>query len=205
MRDYLLAALLGLAVTAGLFSLMALMVTGGPGGAPSEPSAAPVSVLMAERPEQLNRRSRALPEPPPPLPELPQAQVVENASAAPVELALDLPSLSLDGPGDISVAMPAKGELATADRQAMPLYRVEPAYPQRALRMRAEGYVVMEFTIDEQGRPRKISVLESEPVRLFDQAAMQALARWKYQPKMVDGQPVAQPGQTAKLEFKLNQ
>ncbi|ADN75628.1 TonB family protein [Ferrimonas balearica DSM 9799] len=204
MRDYLLALCLGGAITAGLFSLMAMMVTGGPGKAPSEPGPAPVSVLMADRPEQLNRRSRALPEPPPPLPELPQAQVVENSSATNVQMNLDLPTLSIDGPGDIQIGMPAKADLATADRQAMPLYRVEPAYPQRALRMRAEGYVLMEFTIDEQGRPRNIRVIESEPVRLFDQAAMKALARWKYQPKQLDGKAVSQPGQTAKLEFKLN-
>ncbi|MBY6188635.1 energy transducer TonB [Marinobacter hydrocarbonoclasticus] len=204
MRDYLLALVLGGGITAGLFSLMAMMVTGGPGAAPSEPGPAPVSVLMADRPEQLNRRSRALPEPPPPLPELPQAQVVDNASTASVEMAMDLPSLALEGPGNIQIGMPGKAEMATADRQAMPLYRVEPAYPQRALRMRAEGYVVMEFTIDEQGRPRNIRVIESEPIRLFDQAAMKALSRWKYQPKQLDGKAVPQPGQTAKLEFKLN-
>ncbi len=204
MRDYLLALVLGAAITAGLFSLMAMMVTGAPGAAPGEPGPAPVSVLMVERPEQLNRRSRALPEPPPPLPELPQAQVVEGASNPAVEMAMTLPALALEGPGNLQIGMPAKADLAAADRQAMPLYRVEPAYPQRALRMRAEGYVVMAFTIDEQGRPRDIKVIESEPVRLFDQAAMQALARWKYQPKQVDGKAVPQPGQTAKLEFTLS-
>lgn len=204
MRDYLLALVLGSAITAGLFSLMAMMVTGVPGAAPSDPGPAPVSVLMVDRPEQLNRRSRALPEPPPPLPELPQAQVVDNASNRSVDMAMDIPALSLEGPGDIQIGMPAKADLATADRQAMPLYRVEPVYPQRALRMRAEGFVVMEFTIDEQGRPRNIKVIESEPVRLFDQAAMKALARWKYQPKQEEGKAVPQPGQTAKLEFKLN-
>ncbi len=34
---------------------------------------------------------------------------------------------------------------------------------------------------------------------------MRALRKWKYQAKVIDGQAVEQPGQTVKLEFKINQ
>jgi protein TonB len=61
----------------------------------------------------------------------------------------------------------------------------------------------MSFTIDETGQPTDIEVLEAEPKRVFEREAIRALRNWKYQPKLVDGKAVTQPGQSVKLEFKL--
>ena len=87
----------------------------------------------------------------------------------------------------------------------MPLYRVEPRYPSRALRQGKEGYVVLKFTIDTQGRPIDITIMDAKPHRLFDKEAIRALRKWKYQPQVVNGTAMAQQGQTVRLEFRLNQ
>ncbi|QIZ76684.1 energy transducer TonB [Ferrimonas lipolytica] len=204
MKDLIIAAVAAIAITAALFSGMALMVNGGMGAGPQGPSKAPVSIVMAQRDEQTERRSRDIPEPPPPLPQMPTAAVANTDTTTMVPTTMPLPQLSLDGPGDIGVPLPAKGDFAAQDRQAMPIYRVEPQYPARALRKKTEGYVVMSFTINEQGRPEDIKIEKSEPVRIFDRAAMKALSRWKYQPKEVDGNKVSQFNQTVKLEFRVN-
>lgn len=85
----------------------------------------------------------------------------------------------------------------------MPLYRVEPRYPARAMKQGAEGYVVMSFTIDTQGRPTDVKVIEAKPRRLFEREATRALKKWKYQPKVLDGKAIEQIGQTVRLEFKI--
>jgi len=85
----------------------------------------------------------------------------------------------------------------------MPLHRVEPNYPAKALQRGVEGYVTLRFNIDELGKTRDIEVVDANPKRYFEREAMLALRNWKYQPKMVDGKAVVQTGLTVRLEFKL--
>ena len=66
----------------------------------------------------------------------------------------------------------------------MPLYRAQPTYPARMLKRRVEGYVVMSFTINEQGRPEDIEVVEAEPSKAFVRPAIQALRNWKINLKL---------------------
>ncbi|MYF51747.1 MAG: energy transducer TonB, partial [Gammaproteobacteria bacterium] len=47
-----------------------------------------------------------------------------------------------------------------------------------------------------------VKVMESDPPRLFDEAALAAMQRWKFRPKIVDGTPVAQRAKQT-IEFVL--
>jgi protein TonB len=51
--------------------------------------------------------------------------------------------------------------------------------------------VILEFTINELGRVENPTVVKSEPPKIFDQAAIQAILNWRFKPKLVDGLPVA--------------
>jgi protein TonB len=48
------------------------------------------------------------------------------------------------------------------------------------------------------------SVIDSEPPRLFNRDALRAILRWKFKPRIVDGQPVARDAEQT-IEFKMNQ
>jgi len=85
----------------------------------------------------------------------------------------------------------------------MPLYRVEPRYPSRALKQGAQGWVKLSFSIDTLGRPIDIKVMDAKPRRLFERSAVKALRKWKYQPKLEEGKAIMQVNQTVTLEFKL--
>ena len=84
-----------------------------------------------------------------------------------------------------------------------PLQRVEqrdlealatpaPLYPPAAFRARIEGWVEVEFTVDERGGTRDLTVVAAEPHGTFDAAALAAVGAWKYRPRVVNGRAVAQ-------------
>ena len=83
-----------------------------------------------------------------------------------------------------------------------PVCRVPPTYPRRAKQAGIEGYVTMVVTIRPDGTVSNASVMEAEPPRLFDEAALAAMRRWKFRPKIVDGTPVAQRARQT-IEFTL--
>ena len=69
------------------------------------------------------------------------------------------------------------------------LRQVDPVYPEFARRARIQGPVVLLMTVDEQGQPIQVQVLEGHPV--FREAATQAARQWRFEPARVDGRPVA--------------
>ncbi|CAH6863765.1 Ferric siderophore transport system, periplasmic binding protein TonB [Vibrio chagasii] len=195
-----LAGALGLA----LFSFMAWMVDNGHQRLPDESETLSFNMVMVEQEQEVQRRQRAVPEKPEMPEPPPEAQTSQSqAEVTPLNSMSSLPSLDLNTSIDgLAINAPTFSDFGS-NQQAMPLYRVEPRYPAKALKRGAEGFVIMSFTIDETGRPIDIQVNDANPRRMFEREAMRALKKWKYQPKVVDGKAIAQVGQTVKLEFKL--
>ena len=81
--------------------------------------------------------------------------------------------------------------------------KVAPQYPRRALSKGIEGFAVIEYTVTRQGTVRDPVVVESKPEGVFDKAAIKSASRYKYKPRVVDGQPVEVPGVRTKITFKL--
>ncbi|MDX1303525.1 energy transducer TonB [Photobacterium sp.] len=191
------------AVVLGLFTFMAWMVDNGQQRAPEQSQILAFDMVMVEQERDAQRRQRALPEKPdtpePPPEALPTSSQSVTATPAPA-----MPNLALDTTiSGLAINVPQFSDFG-ANQQAMPLYRIEPRYPARAIKKGAEGFVVLSFTIDPQGRPTDINVLDAKPRRLFEKEAIRALRKWKYQAKVVDRKAIAQVGQTVRLEFKLN-
>lgn len=67
-----------------------------------------------------------------------------------------------------------------------------------------EGFVQLAFDIDRTGKPTNIRVVKATPEGVFDSAAICALSKWKYEPKVVDGKPMAQYGMRVQLDFSLD-
>ena len=65
-------------------------------------------------------------------------------------------------------------------------------YPREALRTRTRGWVELEFTITATGNVGDIQVIDAEPTGVFERAAVDALAAWRFRPRIVNGQPVSQ-------------
>jgi TonB family protein len=65
--------------------------------------------------------------------------------------------------------------------------KVEPVYPDEAKKAGIEGTVTVEATTDDKGRVQKVKVLKSIPE--LDQAAVDAVKQWVYEPMVIDGKP----------------
>jgi TonB family protein len=68
-----------------------------------------------------------------------------------------------------------------------------------------EGWVRLSFDISETGNPINIKVIEANPERIFDNAAIKALTKWKYRPKFINGVAVIQRDLEVHLDFKLDE
>ncbi len=79
----------------------------------------------------------------------------------------------------------------------------DPVYPAAALRNGVGGWVELSFTITETGTVRDIEVVDATPHGVFESAAMEALASWRYKPRIANGQPVAHRS-TATLRFDVD-
>ncbi len=63
--------------------------------------------------------------------------------------------------------------------------------------------MVVEFTVTSNGSVTDPVVIESEPSSIFNRAAERAVVKWKYKPRVVDGNPVDVPGVRTMLTFQL--
>jgi protein TonB len=89
------------------------------------------------------------------------------------------------------------------DSDVVPLVRVDPQYPPKARQRRIEGWVEIEFTIGPAGTVENPKVIGAYPPTVFEQAALRAVRRWRYNPKVVDGVAVKRPGVQVRLRFEL--
>lgn len=76
------------------------------------------------------------------------------------------------------------------------------SYPPAALRKRQEGWVELEFTVGIDGRVRDVSVVRSEPPRLFDREAVRAMQLSTYRPARQGAEPVEARARQ-RIVFKL--
>ncbi len=92
--------------------------------------------------------------------------------------------------------------LAAADGEYLPIIKVAPIYPRRALERGLEGDVIVEFTVTRQGTVKDVLVVESTRA-LFNQAAIDAAEKFKYKPRVVNGVPIEVAGVKNRISFRL--
>jgi TonB family protein len=70
------------------------------------------------------------------------------------------------------------------------LKTVQPTYPMRAVNGKIEGWVDVEFTVAETGKVKDVSVRASSIPGVFEEAAVKAVAQWRYKPVLRDAKPM---------------
>ncbi|HUO82366.1 MAG TPA: energy transducer TonB [Gammaproteobacteria bacterium] len=107
-----------------------------------------------------------------------------------------------DLPGTGTQDWPGQGSAGGGDGEAVPVLRIEPQWPRQAALAGTEGWVELGFTIRPDGSVADVVVLAAEPRRVFEQSAVNAIRKWRFKPRVVDGRAVERRA-TQRIEFVL--
>lgn len=105
-------------------------------------------------------------------------------------------------PVQADVSVGGTGGFAASDGDYLPIVKVAPIYPRRAQERGLSGYVILEFTVTKLGTVTDVKVVETTN-SVFNRAAIKAAMKFKYKPKVVDGEPIDVAGVLHKITFEL--
>lgn len=188
-----------------LFALLHAAITAGEFSADKQESLQTIDFVRLKRDSEVETLSRRKPPPPPSQPPPPAKMRVAAESVQQGPGAMEIPSLNLSatvGGGPIAGQL-GKGGGAMFDGDLLPLQRIPPQYPRDAARSGITGWVQLEVLVNADGSVRNAKVVDAKPRGIFEAAAVQAVMRWKFKPKIENGKPVEQRG-SQKIEFNLN-
>ena len=207
-----LSSIGGVFVTLALFYLMQALIQGADSALSSDKTLTLVDFVRVKQNQQLETKDRKPKKPPPP-DEPPPDVPPQNFNVA-----VDKASFSMAGMDASVVIDVGGGGFGISDGDYLPIVKVQPQYPRRALSRGMSGWVIVEFTVSEKGTVIDVIVLENcgwvknarkegecvdNPNSVFDSAAVKAASKFKYKPKVIDGDPVATAGVLNKITFEL--
>ena len=193
---YLISLLLGSSITFALFFIMTMLIATGRGALTEASSFRITDFVMVERNEVVETRERKPekppePELPPEIPEASQADSFDNAMTVMMSAPTMNAGFQVGGVG-----------FGVSDGEYLPIVKVAPVYPARALRMGVEGYCVVEFTVMPNGSTRDAVAAECSN-SVFERASVEAALKFKYKPRVIDGVAIEVPGVLNRITFEL--
>ncbi len=99
----------------------------------------------------------------------------------------------------------SSASISATDGDYLPLVAIAPQYPTRAAQRGIEGWCLVSFTVDGLGNvvEETIVVVDAEPPEIFDSSSERAAARFKFQPRVRNGEGIAVPGVQYLFRYQL--
>ncbi len=193
---YALSISIGTAVTFALLFLMQLLISTGRGALTEAASFRLTDFVRVERNEVIETKKAKPEKPPEPEvpPELPTPNNTDNFDNS-MAVSLSAPSL------DANLSIGGVG-FGVSDGEYLPIVKVAPVYPSRASSRGLEGNCIVEFTVTRTGAVQDVSVVECTS-SLFERASTQAALKFKYKPRVIDGEPVDVTGVQHLITFLM--
>jgi protein TonB len=193
---------LGLIVTAALFWTMQYLIETADRELNEGASGSLVDFVRLKRDESIQRRQLKPKKPPPPdaPPPQPPTPQLDNLNPNAEKIAISA------APVETDIEMSGGFSLGVGEGDYLPIVKVAPIYPQRALSRGIEGYCVVQYTVTRQGTIRDPFVIEDQCTSsLFHRASVQAALKFKYKPRVLDGQAVEVPGVQNKFTYEIEE
>ena len=73
------------------------------------------------------------------------------------------------------------------DNPLTPLVMTQPIYPMRARQRGIEGWVKVQFVINEEGNTESIRIIKAEPESIFNKNVIRCVSSWRFSPGTIDG------------------
>ena len=208
-----LSTVMGVFVTLFLFYIMQALIQSSEKVPEEDVLGNLVDFVRVKQERKLERRQRKPKRPPPPdepPPNLPPQKFIFSID----NTGFSMQQMDISVNADIS----SSGGFGISDGDYLPIVKVRASYPRRALSRRMTGWVIVEFTVTEQGTvsnpfvvencglildPRRPTECVGSPDSIFDSAATKAALKYKYKPRIMNGKPVATAGVRNKIIFEL--
>ncbi len=197
---YLSAMVMATVVTFGLFFIMQMLVDSGSAKLNEDPATRIMDMVRIKPDETIQRKDRRVERPPEVEAPPPDIDIPKAASLKPGQ------TLSI-GRANVNANLKIGGGLfgSITDGEYLPIVKVQPMYPRRAAERGVEGYVLIEFTVTALGTVENPVVIEAEPPGYFERAALNAAKKFKYKPKVVNGEPIPVSGVRNLITFELEE
>jgi len=193
----------GLTITAAMFWVMPYMIETTDRQLDKTGSTNLVDFVRLRRDETIHRRElkprKPLPpQSPPPLPSTPQFESL-NPNVETIAISAT--------PAETDIEISGAGfSLGVGEGDYLPIVKVAPIYPQRALLRGIEGYCVVQYMVTRQGTIRDPFVIEDQCTNsMFRRPSLQAALKFKYKPRVIDGQAVEVPGVQNKFTYVIEE
>lgn len=197
---YVAAVVIGSLVTLGvLFTMHTLIAT--PQSRLDESGTRHfVDFVRVQHEETVQRKDRrrdkpTAPENPPPEAIQPRVDTIEES-----QVSVAIPTAPLDVGVEMSVANLG---LVASDGDYLPIVKIAPVYPPVAQSRGIEGHCLVEYTVTTAGTVRDAVVIDSEPRGIFDRVSIQAALKFKYRPRVVNGEPIEVRGVRNLFRYEL--
>ena len=194
----IVAIVIAAVINWGLLGLMQYLIATGEKALSDDSSVRFVDFVRVKRDENVEVKEQKPKKPPKPDTPPPAAPPQSQNDVNPNAISTAMAPLAADS----SMSMGGMS-FGNADGDYLPIVKVAPIYPRRALTRGLEGWVLLEFTVTKLGTVVDIKVLESDPPNIFDKAAVSAAAKFKYKPKVVNGEPIDTAGVLHRISFEL--
>ncbi|XOV80744.1 MAG: energy transducer TonB [Aestuariibacter sp.] len=201
MSRVLIAFILSAGITLVLFYVMQSLIESGGSAMTDPPRGSVLDFVRVQQEETVQQKERKPRKPPPPKEPPPQMDQPQLDAASP-----NSDGSGVDFSSDVSADVALDGGLAleSGDGEYLPIVKVAPVYPRRALQRGLEGYVIVEFTVTKQGSVRDPVVIEANPPGIFDRAAIDAAMKFKYKPRVVNGEATEVSGIQNRISFEID-
>ncbi|MCS5548604.1 MAG: energy transducer TonB [SAR86 cluster bacterium] len=197
-KRLVLAAIVAVFTTFSILWLMQVLIATGKGAITSKYEGRFVDFVRIKKDEDLDLKTakpKKPPEPEEPPPDTPQQLDDIDTSAETVNI----------GAVDTNVGVGAGiGGFNAGEGEYLPIVKVAPIYPNRALSRGIEGWCIVEYTVTRSGTTANGKVVECTS-SLFASASLKASAKFKYKPRVINGTPIDVPGVQHKITFELEQ
>ncbi|MDA0953905.1 MAG: TonB family protein [Proteobacteria bacterium] len=120
------------------------------------------------------------------------------------DMDMDVDVVNLAPSTQVSVSINSSG-MSSGDGEYLPIVKVAPIYPRRAQTRGISGYCIVEYVVTRTGSIRDPIAIDCSPQGVFESASVRAAEKFKYKPRVVDGEPIEVAGVQNKFTYELEQ
>jgi protein TonB len=194
--------IMALAVTLSLFWLMQYLIVTADRTLNDSGAGNLIDFVRIKRDESVKARQLKPKKPPPPeaAPPQPPTPQLDNLNPNAEKIAISAVPVETD------IEMTGGFSLGVGEGDYLPIVKVAPIYPNRALTRGIEGFCVVQYTVTRLGTTKDPLIIEDQCTStLFHRASLNAALKFKYKPRIMDGEAVEVPGVQNKFTYEITE